>query len=86
MNAVAAAPLTGACVWVVEDVPVLRMLVTTRLRRAGAEVLEAADGAGARALLPRARPADVVCLDLGLPGQLGLGHQVLSWLEQAETK
>ncbi|MEE4298327.1 MAG: response regulator [Pseudomonadales bacterium] len=65
-------PLAGACIWVVEDVPALRMLVAARLRRAGADVVEAADGAEVRALLPTARSADVVCLDLGLPDVDGL--------------
>lgn len=68
----ASAPLAGRCVWVVEDVATLRLLVAMRLRNAGADVVEAADGAEVRALLPTARGADVVLLDLGLPDVDGL--------------
>ena len=72
MSAEVQGPLSGYCVWVVEDVASLRMLVAARLRRAGADVVEAADGAEVRALLPTARRPDLVCLDLGLPDVDGL--------------
>ena len=72
MSGLEQGPLAGYCVWLVEDVSSLRALVATRLRQAGADVVEAADGAEVRALLPTARRPDLVCLDLGLPDVDGL--------------
>ena len=72
MSTEEAGMLAGYCVWVVEDVASLRTLVAARLRHAGADVVEAADGAEVRALLPTARRPDLVCLDLGLPDVDGL--------------
>ena len=66
------APLAGRCIWLVEDVPALRMLVEMRLAQAGADVVVAADGAEVRALLPTARRPDLVLLDLELPDCDGL--------------
>ncbi len=58
-------------VMVVDDDVTVREVVVTYLRAAGHEVDETADGEGALALL-RDRPADLVVLDLMLPGIDGL--------------
>ncbi len=58
-------------VMVVDDDVTVREVVVTYLRAAGHEVEETADGEGALALL-RDRPADLVVLDLMLPGIDGL--------------
>jgi two-component system, OmpR family, alkaline phosphatase synthesis response regulator PhoP len=58
-------------VLVVDDEPKIVEVVGEYLRRAGFSVTTAADGEGAVALA-RARPPDLVVLDLGLPGLDGL--------------
>jgi DNA-binding response OmpR family regulator len=58
-------------VLVVDDDVTVREVVVTYLRAAGHEVDETADGEGALSLL-RDRPADLVVLDLMLPGIDGL--------------
>ena len=58
-------------VMVVDDDVTVREVVVTYLRAAGHEVDETADGEGALALL-RDHPADLVVLDLMLPGIDGL--------------
>jgi two-component system alkaline phosphatase synthesis response regulator PhoP len=58
-------------VLVVDDEPKIVELVGDYLRRAGFSVTTAADGEGAVASA-RARPPDLVVLDLGLPGLDGL--------------
>jgi DNA-binding response OmpR family regulator len=60
-----------ARVLVVDDDVTVREVVVTYLRAAGHEVEEVADGESALALL-RDRPADLVVLDLMLPGIDGL--------------
>jgi DNA-binding response OmpR family regulator len=60
-----------ARVLVVDDDVTVREVVVTYLRAAGYEVDESADGEGALTLL-RDRPADLVVLDLMLPGIDGL--------------
>jgi len=58
-------------VLVVDDEPKIVEVVGDYLRSAGFSVITAADGQGAVALA-RARPPDLVVLDLGLPGLDGL--------------
>src|SRR4029453_2281643 len=58
-------------VLVVDDEPKIVEVVGDYLRSAGFSVTTAADGEGAVALA-RARPPDLVLLDLGLPGMDGL--------------
>ena len=59
-----------ACVVVVEDETATRRLLAGALRDAGFKVIEAADAFACRAVLKR-ESADVVVLDLGLPGGVG---------------
>jgi two-component system, chemotaxis family, chemotaxis protein CheY len=61
-----------AHILVVDDVPVVRLVIGKILRRAGHEVLEAANGDDALALI-RVRPPDAVVTDLWMPGSDGLG-------------
>lgn len=58
----------SARVVIVEDEPLTRQSLAVFLRREGFDVREAAGVAACRAAL-RAWPADVVILDLGLPGE-----------------
>jgi DNA-binding response OmpR family regulator len=56
---------------VVDDEPAVTNLLTYNLRKAGYEVLSAADGHAGLELASRARP-DLILLDLMLPGVAGL--------------
>jgi DNA-binding response OmpR family regulator len=58
-------------VLVVDDEATLRKNIARSLRRAGFEVITAADGAGARRALDGG-DADVLCLDIHLPDEDGL--------------
>jgi CheY-like chemotaxis protein len=59
----------GTTVLVVDDEPVVRMLVRMALSKAGVAVAEAADAAEAAAAVRAAvRPFDLILLDLSLPG------------------
>jgi DNA-binding response OmpR family regulator len=60
-----------ACVLVVDDDHTVREVVVSYLRAAGHTVLESADGEGALVAM-RETPADLVVLDLMLPGIDGL--------------
>jgi light-regulated signal transduction histidine kinase (bacteriophytochrome) len=60
---------------VVDDEPVLRMLVCEVLREQGFSVLEASDGPEALEVLGRGQPVDLLITDVGLPGGLN-GRQV----------
>jgi CheY-like chemotaxis protein len=60
---------------VVDDEPVLRMLVCEVLREQGFSVLEASDGPEALDLLGRGQAVDLLITDVGLPGGLN-GRQV----------
>ena len=57
---------------VVDDVPVVRLVIGKILRRAGHEVQEAASGDDALAQI-RIRAPDAVVTDLWMPGSDGLG-------------
>jgi two-component system, chemotaxis family, chemotaxis protein CheY len=60
-----------ARILVVDDVPVVRLVIGKILRRAGHEVLEAANGNDALAVI-RVRVPDAVVTDLWMPGSDGL--------------
>ena len=64
-------------VLVVDDEPTIREVVAGYLQREGFETLEAADGDRARELL-EAHAADIVVLDLMLPGTDGL--ELCRWI------
>lgn len=64
---------------IVEDDPQLSLLLESALAREGYELLLCADGFGAVELAPQ---ADLMLLDLGLPGQSGL--EVIRELRTAE--
>ena len=68
--------MRDATVLVVEDDAIVRELVVFHLTRSGFTVLEAADGAGATALLDR---ANAVVLDWMLPDLSGVG-----WLRRLQ--
>jgi DNA-binding response OmpR family regulator len=69
----------GAQLVVVEDEPDLRRMLEDYLTGAGHEVRCAGDGVALRRLL-EAGPADLVVLDLGLPGEDGLS--LARWLRE----
>ena len=69
-------PATSATVLVVDDEPVLRMLVGEVLREQGFAVLEASNGAQALAVLDTAASVDLLLTDVGLPGGMN-GRQVV---------
>ena len=68
-------PGQGRSVLVVDDEPTVRMLVTEQLAELGYSAIEAADGAGALALLGSAAKIDLLVTDVGLPGGMN-GRQV----------
>ena len=72
----------AATILLVDDEPVLRMLVCEVLREAGYTVIEATDGPTALALLENGQPVDLLISDVGLPGGLN-GRQVA---EAARTR
>ena len=61
-----------ARILVVDDVPVVRLVIAKFLRHAGHSVIEAAEGGEALAHLRSDRP-DVVLTDVWMPGTDGLG-------------
>lgn len=63
-------PLHGRQILVVDDQPAIRSILEMALTEAGAEVSCAADGQAALALL-QAAPADLILLDLAMPGMNG---------------
>jgi DNA-binding response OmpR family regulator len=65
--------MTGGRIVVVEDERLTRAAMVDALRQAGFEVRAAADACACRAAL-NAEPADLIVLDLGLPGQDGLSY------------
>ena len=66
---------TNKTVLLVDDEPVIRMLVVEMLSDAGLNVLEAGDGAEAIKILDSDARIDLLVTDVGLPGQLN-GRQV----------
>ncbi|HTT06472.1 MAG TPA: response regulator [Steroidobacteraceae bacterium] len=73
------------CVLVVEDEPVLRMLLADHLRRTGFKVLEADNARDAMAFMDSQLPVDLVFSDINLLG--GMDGQALSnWLRLVHPK
>ncbi|MCG7364514.1 response regulator, partial [Roseomonas sp. ACRSG] len=68
-------PGHGETVLVVDDEPVIRMLVVEVLQDLGYAALEAADGAAALELLQEEGRLDLLVTDVGLPGGLN-GRQL----------
>jgi Fe-S oxidoreductase/ActR/RegA family two-component response regulator len=66
-----AAALAGRRILVVDDEDDVRVFLSTVLEDAGAEVLQAMDGAEALAIMAREKP-DLVTLDLSMPGKDGV--------------
>lgn len=71
------------CVLVVDDEATLRKNIARSLRRAGYEVITAADGAGARQALDGGG-VDVLCLDIYLPDENGL--ELLESIRRTSTR
>ena len=65
----------GKSVLVIDDEPVIRMLVVDALEEMGFECAEAEDGPGGLTILERAERLDLLITDVGLPGGLN-GRQV----------
>ncbi|XQR88139.1 response regulator [Stutzerimonas urumqiensis] len=65
----------GHRVLVVDDEPLIRMLILDVLGELGYEALEAADGAGALKVLRSDAPIDLLISDVGLPGGMN-GRQL----------
>ena len=61
--------MSKSTILVVEDEPLVREIIVSELEDAGYEVLEAADGAAALALLREAR-VDLLFTDIRLPGEV----------------
>ena len=71
----AAAAKSGEAVLVVDDEPVVRMLVGDVLRDLGYDVIEAADGAEGLHVLRSKQRVDLLVSDVGLPGGMN-GRQL----------
>ncbi len=67
--------LDGETVLVVDDEPVVRMLVVEVLEELGYAAMEAGDGAGGLAVLQTGKRIDLLVTDVGLPGGMN-GRQV----------
>jgi CheY-like chemotaxis protein len=61
-----------ACVLLVDDEPTVRLVLAQELAEEGFEVVDAADGAAALALLDRPVPVDLLVSDLAMPGMDGV--------------
>ena len=72
---ISAASVAGETVMVVDDEPVVRMLVVDVLRELGFAVAEAIDGADAVRQLAAGPPLDLLITDVGLPGGMN-GRQL----------
>lgn len=60
-------PSAGPVLLLVEDDPLMRMVVVGNLEAAGFRILEAGSGADAREIWHQHGPADAVIIDIGLP-------------------
>jgi CheY-like chemotaxis protein len=69
-------------VLVVEDVPVVRMLLAKRLRGAGFQVVEAANGEDAIRIVEAGRPIQLVLSDVHMPGARIDGLDLARWLHK----
>jgi CheY-like chemotaxis protein len=72
---------TGPIVLVVEDVVLVRMLLSDYLRKSGYQVLEASDGEEAIRLI-RSLPVQVVVSDVHMPGATTDGLALARWIRQ----
>lgn len=63
-------PLPRACVLVVDDEVLIRLVVADTLRDEGYSVVEAASGDEAYELLAAGVPADLMVTDIQMPGEL----------------
>jgi CheY-like chemotaxis protein len=70
-DAVGASQTTDATILVVEDEPIVRMLVVDQLGDLGFHTAEAQDASEALALLGRGDRFDLMLTDVGLPGMNG---------------
>lgn len=66
---------TGQSVLVIDDEPIVRMLIVEVLEEAGYMVLEAGDGPSGLRILESANQVDLLITDVGLPGGMN-GRQV----------
>ncbi|MCG6989059.1 MAG: response regulator [Gemmatimonadetes bacterium] len=76
----ASPPPPRGSILVADDEPHIRRVLTTLLRNAEFQVLEACDGAEAWALVDSPRPIDLAILDLMMPKATGL--EVLAWMRR----
>jgi CheY-like chemotaxis protein len=79
-------PADHATILVVDDDPDVRDYAETVLAEAGYEVLTAADGAGALALLRAGRPIDLLFTDVVMPGLDGFEVARLAVAEKPALK
>lgn len=71
----AAATTCGSDVLIVDDEPVIRMLVSEVLEDTGHRLLEAGDGPSGLAILQSPAKIDLLIIDVGLPGGMN-GRQL----------
>ena len=70
-----AAPHPGRTVLLVEDEPVVRMLLGEALAEIGCDTIEASDGVGGLRVMQDDKPVDLLITDIGLPGGIN-GRQL----------
>ena len=70
-----AAPHPGRTVLLVEDDPMVRMLLGEALAEIGCDTIEAADGVGGLRVMQDDKPVDLLITDIGLPGGIN-GRQL----------
>ncbi|BCM19213.1 PAS domain-containing sensor histidine kinase [Mesorhizobium sp. J8] len=75
----------GGTVLVVDDEPLIRMLITEVLGEIGYRVIEAADGATALKTVEAGEKIDLLITDVGLPGGMN-GRQLADAMRQTEPK
>jgi CheY-like chemotaxis protein len=73
---------TKPTVLVVEDVPVVRMLLANHLRRSGFHVVEAANGEEAIRIVEAGRSVQLVLSDVHMPGARIDGLDLARWLHK----
>ena len=74
-SAVAAPRYPGRTVLLVEDEPMVRMLLGEALGEIGCDTIEASDGVGGLRVLQDDKPVDLLITDIGLPGGIN-GRQL----------
>ena len=73
---------TRPTVLVVEDVPVVRMLLANHLRGSGFQVVEAANSEEAIRIVEAGRPVQLVLTDVHMPGTSMDGLNLARWLHE----